>query len=441
MEKAPLKEFTQEFHFPDFVIEHISEKIDLVIYQDKTQLLAGCSVIFSQGAETDHIPGIGYFTSQMLKRGTQTKTAMQIAEEIETLGTNLSCGMHWDFTPISVVSLTSHFKQSIEILFESIFNPAFNEDEIKRFKVKHIGDIAQDMADPSYLCNMNLNNKLYQNHPYGHPLIGTKESIKAITKDDCIKFHKQVLNSKKIYVIIAGNFPKSIISNYILKKIEQLDFPSKKIIIKNVKNVKSTNKIYIYNKSSIKQTILRIAKPSIGRTESDFPSLQFINTIFGGFFMSRLNELLREKLGYTYGIHSHIQTRKYGSAMMISTSIKQKATNDTVKKIFEEMNNLTTFTINDAEFKLARRYFLGSFIRSLETTNQVVSLIRTQLISELSNDYYQNFYQKIKTINQKELFEIQKKYMKPENLIISAVGRAEYIADSLKEFGEPIIIK
>jgi predicted Zn-dependent peptidase len=352
MQKPPIKEFNQGFKFPDFKIEHINDKIDLVIYQDKTQLLAGISVIFSQGAETDSIPGLAFFTSQMLKRGTQTRSSEQIAEDVDMLGSIFSCGMNWDYTPISIVSITKNIKQSIDLLFDSILNPTFSKDEIKRFKRKHSADIGQELADPSYLCNISLNNNLYANHPYGHPLIGTKDSIKSITREDCISFHQKILESEKIYIVVAGNFSKNIIKNYMMQKIELLSNITKKIRIQKVKPTKG-NQIFITNKSSIKQTILRVAKHSISRDNPDFAAIQFINTVYGGFFMSRLNELLREKLGYTYGVHSFIQLRKYGSAHILSTSIKQKSTQDTMKHIFEQMNQMSSKEISDEEFHLA----------------------------------------------------------------------------------------
>jgi predicted Zn-dependent peptidase len=84
---------------------------------------------------------------------------------------------------------------------------------------------------------------------------------------------------------------------------------------------------------------------------------------------------------------------------------------------------------------------MGSFIRSLETTNKIVSLIRTQLIGNLPPSYFNDFFDKIQNISKQELFKVQKKYMKPENLIITAVGKADYIADIMSDYGKITVLK
>ena len=184
----------------------------------------------------------------------------------------------------------------------------------------------------------------------------------------------------------------------------------------------------------MEQTTFRIGRFTENIAHPDFQALQFINIIYGGFFLSRLNELLREKLGYTYGINSYINPKKYTSVQVISTSVNKEATTDTINKIIEQMELLNKNKISDTELVLARQYLLGSFLRSLETPYQISALVKNLIIQKLPSDYYDKFFQSIKNISVERLFECQQKYYTPQGLIISAVGEEGFLAKELEKF-------
>ncbi|MFC2130143.1 M16 family metallopeptidase [Bacteroidota bacterium] len=468
--KPPINYDIPDFRFPEYEIQKIDNDINLYVISDKTQLLSGISVLFPRGAYHENINGLAYFTSQLLRRGTKNRTPTEIAQEIDSMGAMLNTSAHWDFTSIGLICLNEFVEKGMEILADCIFNPVFPEEEISGFKKKHIADIEQELADPSYLAGIALNNAMFSGHPYGHPLLGDPQSIETISRDNCINWHKSMLiagqsrlvqsrlgrqPTEKIHIVASGNIDSDYISTLITKFFKptegfgvqeaktQKPIPETRnkdgtFEIPDSENKKKSkrNRIIITEKKEINQTILRIGKFTENRDNPDFPALQFINTIFGGFFLSRLNEILREKLGYTYGVHSYINARQFSSTQIISTSINKETTSDAVRRIIEQMELMSKTKISESEYFLVRQYLLGSFVRGLETARQIASLVTNLLISKLSGNYYDNFYKKVKEISIEDLYDCQMKYYKPEGLVISAVGNSDFLKKELMDFGE-----
>ncbi|MFH1051443.1 MAG: pitrilysin family protein [bacterium] len=429
--KAPINPEIPDFEFPQFEKILINEDITLYAVHDDFQPLVSFTVLFPLGANSEKNAGISYFSSQMLKRGTKKRSSSQIAEEFDKLGASLNISSDWDYTKAGFTCLGNYFSDCIEILSDCIYNSNFSDDEIERLKTKHLADIEQETADPSYTADISLSKGVFGNHPYGHPMIGTKRSIKTIENIDCLSWYDELLSSEKINIVVSGTFKieqviKLVHKNFKVKAEENKH--SKKLILFD-KNIE--NKIIIKNKRDSEQTHLRIGKLTISRNNPDFPAYQFANTVFGGFFLSRLNKLLREELGYTYGVSSYINSKKLASISVVSTSINKDASADTVKKVLEQMNLMKNEKISEEEYILVRRYLLGSFVRGIETSRQIAGLVRNQIVAELSDDYYTNFYNRIKELTIDEIFDCQKKYFSTSGLVITAVGDKKLLEKSL----------
>jgi len=426
---VPINSKIPDFKFPHYVKISINKNITLFAIEDSSQPLTNIEILFPVGAYSEEIPGLSYFSSQMLKRGTKRRKSMQIAEEFDRLGATLSISSNWDYTKAGFTCLEPYSEKCLDILFDCIFNSTFPKNEIDGFKIKHIADIEQEMADPSYLADIAFNHAVFGRHPYGHPMIGTKSTVNNIKRSDCINWYDKFLEFDNVNIIVSGNFNISRLINLFKKYFSDSITPKSKDIEKNFIYRNGANKIIIKNKKDSEQTNLRIGKPTITRNHPDFPGLQFANTVFGGYFMSRLNKLLREDLGYTYGVSSYVNSKKFASIFVVSTSIKKQATSDTIKKILEQTKLMGIKKISEEEYILVRQYLLGSFIRSTETCRQITGLIKNQIVNNLDENYYNTFYQKVKDISIEEIYECQKKYFTTSDLIITAVGDKKVIGE------------
>jgi predicted Zn-dependent peptidase len=191
----------------------------------------------------------------------------------------------------------------------------------------------------------------------------------------------------------------------------------------------------LIEKPDAAQTSLRVGFQTAGRHDADFIPMQVLNTIFGGSFISRLNHNLREEKGYTYGVHSSIDARKYGSALTVGTHVGSDVVDSAVSEILREIERLRTEPVSDEELETTRKYMIGSFALRTETPTQVVSMASTLELYGLPKDYHSTYLSRLATMTKDELFAVQKRRFSSENLVIAAAGNVEFLQAKLGQFG------
>lgn len=421
-----------KFRFPKFELEKINSRITIAYYPQKTDFFSYLQISLTEFYYPENIDGLAYFTASMIKKTTQNKTKEFITEYLENRGSIFSISVSHDAITLFLKTLPEYFEESIDIVTDCLFNPAFNPNEIEKHKSIQIADLQQDLNEPSFLCSQALDQLIFNGHFYSSPISGTEKSLKNIQSKDCINFHNDLINNSKVNIIVGGKYKRKIIEkklNQIIQNFNQKR--QKKFIPQKISKIDS-NKIIFINKK-IQQAALKIAKQTINFRHKDSIPILFINTIFGGYFMSRLNALIREKHGYTYGIYSNYINYKFASLLTITSTINAKVLYDALQKIFEQMNIISIEKINNKEFQTVKNYFLGYFLRSIETTSKIIEKINSIILYDLDINYFNILYNKIQNLTIDQIYPIQKKYFKPEKLNISIVGNKKTILNQLEK--------
>jgi zinc protease len=148
-----------------------------------------------------------------------------------------------------------------------------------------------------------------------------------------------------------------------------------------------------------------------------------LNTVFGGYFGSRLMTNIREDKGYTYGIGSGVVSFSHAGYFTISTEVGSEVTSDAIKEIYFELNKIKTEIISENELSLVRNYMLGAFLRSIDGPFALADRFKGIHFSGLDYDYYERYVETIQTISSKKLMELANTYLKKEELIELVVGK------------------
>ncbi len=416
--QPPIASGQLDFSFPNFDISVINNH-KIYFIQDKTQPLISVKFLFKLGSYHEQVHGLAHFTAQMLTLGNSIFNAEEIAEKIDYFGAQLSSASYWDELVTSITCLDEYTDELLTLLFDCILTPTFEESEIERLKKRQIAYIQQQNADPSYIAQVAFNEIFYKNTNYGHARIGYENSINQITQNDIRNFYNKLINSD-FAVIVSGNFDENNISKIMNEKLPSHIKTTEKDDI--YENIDIDHQILFVDKEDATQATFRLGKPSIKRTDSDFPAFITANTIFGGFFLSRLNENLREKKGLTYGINSYNDARRYFSTFMIGTNINEENSKIAIDEIFKELDDFNSKQVTSEELNRAIQYMLGSFARGMENHRQLSSLIQTIESYNLPMTYYQDIYSKISKLTVDDVFETQRKYFNKNNMLVLISG-------------------
>ncbi len=431
----PISRQAPRFQFPDYRIIKGTSGAEYYYFPNMAQPLLSVRIIYSFDVGRMPTAGAAYFATQLLKSGTKSRSALQFAEEADAIGATFNFSSSQDDASCYFVALSEFADRALDLLIDAVSAPAFLPDETERLKKKHIAQIAQEAADPNYLCRLAFNSVYFAGHPYSLPLYGTEESISQISASEARRVWHEIIAAQPPKVIIAGNADAEPIIEFIENKlgVKGSSSPIEKKTYAITEEKKT--RIIIADKASAPQTTLQFGRPAPPMLSPDYSAAQLANTLFGGYFMSALNRKIREEMGLTYGIYSYIANRRNGSPLIISSNLNKENTRQAIDCIIDEMRKFSTEPADANEIFTAQQYILGSFLRSTETPQDVANLIHACIVNGVHTDFYNQYYDFITKATPDSIAEAQKKYFVPEYLTISLVGPEDFLVNEIEGMG------
>ena len=232
--------------------------------------------------------------------------------------------------------------------------------------------------------------------------------------EELVAFYDKFYTHGKCLVFVAGRPPLDIaqqLNNFFGHlPLNQQPLPG----IQYNAEPAASKKYNIINDANGVQGAIRIARPFPNRHHPDFPKVQVLNNVFGGFFGSRLMSNIREDKGYTYGIHSYLQNHIHDTAWMISTEAGRDVCEATISEVYKEMERLRTEPIDKEEMDLVRNYMIGSLLGDLDGPFQVIARWKNYILNGLDAAYFYSSIQIVREVSAGELQELAAKYLNPE---------------------------
>lgn len=443
--KPPKSGDPKDLNFPKFFETKLSNKITVLVIEDKRLPLITSRFVFKSGSYLDYFSGKNKFglssiTSELLTKGTKNRSATQIAEEVDYLGATLSSGSDYDAIYVSTYSLKKYFDSIFDIVADVILNPDFAEDEVNRIKEQKLNTILSLKDDGEYLSEKVFKKFVYQNSPYAFPTEGTSESIRELQSDDIKSFYEKVFVPENLIVAFVGD----ITPDQAIKKLDEKFSSWKKDSALHFQeatpSIQETCKVYLTEKKGAVQSSLKVGHLGIKRNSEDFIPVFVMNTLLGGYFTSRINKNLREVNGYTYGARSFFSCYKYSGDFSISTEVKNEITSNTIKEILKELDVIKNEFVSEDELQNVKNYISGNFPLQLETPNAIASKIINLKLYDLHDNYYNTYIRKVNSLIVQDIRNAANEYLYPEKLTISIAGSTNEIKDLMEQFGEVIVI-
>jgi predicted Zn-dependent peptidase len=413
------------FKIPPYEIEK-EGNLTTIQYFNDIQPLEMMVVAIPMGSFEEEIPGLANLTMQMLLNGTKKYSATEVAAKAEEKGIRLNTAANWDDSFFSAYCLKEHHETAAELLIECLKNPSFYEDELERQKKKTISALELKMSEPDYLAALTFLDVYFKGSKYGHPRNGTIESISKITIEDCKKFYEKLMNTE-MYLVASGDFDKTSVAKVAAELRTEND-----IFVRTPQDIIRPDLKYsvnIHDKKDAPQSSIIGGIPAIDKLDEDYPIMQVVNTVYGGYFGSRLNQILREDKGYTYGIYSRIDSRKNTSVMKINTDTDNKYVSEILPEIIKQAEIISTQKIDSEELTTANNYILGSFLRSTETPFQVAGLLRSVHVNNFPKDYFDTYIAKINATTEEDFLRVAKRQFEGKKFTFAIAGCQDKIGD------------
>lgn len=441
--KPPKSKPPKDVVFPDYFDTTLPNGINLLVIENYKIPSVSIRLVFKDAGSfhDGDSPGIASITSELLTKGTKSRSAIQIAEEVDFYGASLSSGSDWDGSYVTLSCLKKHLAYIIDVLSDVVMNPEFSEDEIKRLKEQRITSIIQGKDEPSVLSDKLFSKVVFGTFPYSKPSEGTEESINNLTRDQILGFYKNHYCSNHLLLAFVGAISKEEAFRIVEDKFQSWSNRCEKEIISDV-SIQSDydhNKVYIADKPDAVQSNLRIGHTGITRNNPDFVAVTVMNTILGGYFGSRINFNLREKHGFTYGARSNFPARLYPGDFSVDADVRNDVTDSSITLIFEELRKIISEEVTDEELQMVKNYLTGIFPLQLETANAVATRVINLKLYNLPKNYYSTYISSINKLTKQDIQNVARKYIHPDKMYIVLSGNSKSIKEKMKKFGDVII--
>ncbi len=351
-------------------------------------------------------------TNLLLKNGTSSKTAFQLNEHFEYFGSYLNRSCHSETATVTLHCLTKHVSELLPVVRELLNDSVFPEEELSIARQNMRQRLKVNLKKNDFVAGRLIDVYLYgENHPYGR--FSSEEAIEALTREELQQFYKQYYQQGQFVMFVAGRLPDNLET---LLNDQFGDLSNKPVSENKFAIDQATDrKFRISNDPDGVQGSIRIAMPFINRHHPDYLPSQVLNTVFGGFFGSRLMGNIREDKGYTYGIHSYFQNHMHDVAWMISTEAGKDVCEATIAEVYKEMKLLREEPVDEEELLLVKNYLIGTALGDLDGPFHIIARWKSIILNKLEENYFDRSVDMIKKITAKEIQELANKYLKPEN--------------------------
>jgi zinc protease len=417
---------------PEFkAIENIN-----LIRPEHTKLNNGCNVFtFSSGGQ-DLVriewifnnlrfdpakPLLNIAVNTMLTEGTTKLTASQIADKIDFYGAFLQVDFSYDHSQVTLYTLTKHLQSTLPVIKDILTDSIFPEKELETYVRNQQQKLQVSLQKNDFVARRVFNKALYGETIYG--LGAEPEDFKSLTRADLVVNFKQMYQPSNCTIVIAGKADPELL-NMVTDTFEGSWGDNRSPADTTQPALQPSAERFIYvEKPEALQSAIRIGTPLVNRTHPDFPALQVLNTVLGGYFGSRLMANIREDKGYTYGIGSGMSSFKQTGALFIASEVGADVCKAALTEIEKEVNLLKDKLIPQEELSLVRNFMLGSLLGSLENVMSHADKFKNLYFSGLDYDYYERYTQTVKNITAEELKTFANKYLNFENFYKVIVGK------------------
>ena len=368
--------------------------------------------VFTAGNWFEHKNLVAATTNFLLRNGTSTRTAFQINEHFEYYGSYLNRACYNETATITLHSLNKHVQELLPVVKELIVDSTMPQNELDIYKQNMKQRLKVSLKKSDFVAGRLIDVSLFgEHHPYGK--FSSLEDFDALNREELLDFYKQYYQEGHLTLFVAGKLPVALME--LLDKYFG-DLPNNKILATpHVTAPAAQKKAKVTNDPEGVQASIRIARHFPNRHHPDFLKAMVLNTVFGGFFGSRLMSNIREDKGYTYGIHSYVQNHIHESAWVVSTEAGKDVCEATIAEVYHEMQRLRVDLLDEEELLLVRNYMMGSILGDLDGPFHIISRWKNIILNGLTEQYFYDSINTIKTISAEELRSLAQKYLQPED--------------------------
>lgn len=384
----------------------------LYFLSDKDSEVVNVEWVFNGGNLYEVQDNVSLATCSLLKNGTRSMSAYQLTEKLEYYGAFFQVGFGHEVVTLTLSCLSKHVNNLLPIVREIISESVFREEELDIFKQNSLQRLSVNLKKSEYIADNLVNELIYgSKHPYARAL--SESNIKALDRENILQFFSKYFAKGYCQIFAVGG----LVSGFELmmnRVFGDLEFAKVVAPDRPVVSLSTDREIRKEVDSHGLQGAVRMCRAFPGRNHPDFITVSVLNTLFGGYFGSRLMNNIREEKGYTYGIYSYVQSHLDAGAWVITTEAGKDVCNATIKEVYHEMNILREEVVDADELDLVKNYLLGIYLTQVDGPFKTMARWKALITKDWDETHFYETIRNIKEISANEIQALAQKYFTEE---------------------------
>src|SRR6202050_3856930 len=363
--------------------------------------------------------GISHFIEHMVFKGTETRSAEDIARQVDSIGGNMDAFTAKECICFNIKVLDEHLPLAMDVLSDLVLHPTFDAGDIAKERGVILEEIKMDQDNPDYLVHEIFTQSFWKDHALGLPILGTRETVKKFERPVVARFYGHHFAPGNLIVSAAGNLDHKNFVDLVIKHFEEVK-PAKNDL--HSPQPKTFSRINLRNKKSLEQVQICIGVPSHPMAHERRYASYILNTLLGGGMRSRLLQNIRERQGLAYSIYRDLNPYRDTGCMAVYVGTSLASATKVVKAVVSEFHNLKIEPVPAEELRRSKDQLKGSLMLSLESSTARMSNLARQ---EMYFDHFQDLdelIEKIEAVTGEDLQSLAQEFFKTESVAVTALG-------------------
>lgn len=364
--------------------------------------------------------GMCHLIEHMIFKGTPTYPVGEIARQVEASGGDINAYTSFDETVFYINMASRYLDEGLKILADAALNPLFDAEELTREKEVVVEEISRAEDSPAQQVSEDLFRTAFTRHPYGRPIAGTRESVRAISRAELLSFYKKWYVGPNLILVIAGDFDTAKMRRHIQKLFG--GFPAKNAPrVQSAKEPRQRKPRAFTRAMDIQGQYLALGYHTPELTHPDVPALDLLSHILGGSDSSRLDQEVKEETGLVRAIETACYTPEEPCLFLIEAELTGHRTEPVLQKILQEIHRLQSDSVSTAELARAKTALRSSLVYERETVQGLSRKIGYFEIVAGDYRFEETYYQGLEEVTPERIQEVAKRYLHNDglNLVVS----------------------
>lgn len=374
--------------------------------------------------DPDEKLGLADFVTSALMRGTKKHSFDGIYNILESAGASLGFSTSVHRSGFNGRSLAEDLPLLLNLLSDTLTQPSFPKAEVEKLRTQILTGLAISAEDTSDMASETFDKILYKDHPYSRPDEGTPQTIKRITRDDLVKFHRETYGPRRMVIAVVGAVEAEEAVRQVKRALGgwQVKGQREAPALPDVKPLKKTISKHhrITGKS---QSDLMIGTNGPRRRDAEYMPALLGNNILGQFgMMGRIGDSVREKAGLAYYAYSSLNAGIGPGSWEVSAGVNPKNVHKATSLIIDELKRFVQEGVTEDELADSKANFIGRLPLSLESNGGVAGALLGIEWHNLGLDYYHRYGDLVNAVTSEDVLGVARKFIDPDKLAIAMAG-------------------